>query len=41
MLPNLQPLFDVELVDHTGAPVQLKSAWENGPALIVFLRHYG
>jgi hypothetical protein len=41
MLPDLKPLADLELVDHTGRPVRFGNAWEAGPALLVFLRHYG
>ena len=41
VFPDLKPLANVELVDHTGAPVIFGSAWESGPALLVFLRHYG
>jgi len=41
MLPDLKPLADLELVDHTGAPVRFGTAWEHGPAVLVFLRHYG
>lgn len=41
MLPDLTPLADVALLDHTGAPVKFSSAWADGPAVLVFLRHYG
>ena len=41
MLPDLQPLADLELLDHDGSPVRFGSAWEHHPALLVFLRHYG
>ena len=41
MLPDLKALSDLALVDHTGKPVRFGAAWENGPALFVFLRHYG
>jgi hypothetical protein len=41
MLPDLKPLADLALVDHTGNPVRFGSAWQNGPAVLVFLRHYG
>ncbi len=34
-------LGDIELKDHTGAPVRVGSAWETGPAVLVFLRHFG
>lgn len=32
---------DVELVDHTGQPVRLSTSWANGPAVILFWRHFG
>jgi hypothetical protein len=32
---------DVELLDTSGEPVRLGSLWEEGPAVIVWLRHYG
>ena len=41
MLPDLQPLADLELLDHSGNPVRFETAWENGFALLVFFRHYG
>ena len=41
MLPDLKPLAELKLVDHSGAPVVFGSAWENGPAVLVFLRHFG
>lgn len=41
MLPDLTPIADAQLLDHTGAEVTLKSAWADGPAILVFLRHYG
>ena len=31
--------LDVE--DPTGAPVRVGSAWAEGPAVLVFLRHFG
>ena len=34
-------LADVELPDDEGNPVRLGSLWEEDPALLVFLRHYG
>ena len=41
VLPDLTPLASLELVDHSGAPVKFASAWEHGPAVLVFLRQYG
>ena len=32
---------DVELLDVEGEPVRLGSLWEDGPAVLVWLRHYG
>jgi peroxiredoxin len=32
---------DIELVDHTGKTVRLSTFWANGPALILFWRHFG
>jgi hypothetical protein len=32
---------DYEVLDTDGEPVRLGSLWEEGPAVIVWLRHYG
>ena len=32
---------DMTLPDHDGNPVRIGDAWEDGPAVLVFLRHYG
>ena len=32
---------NVELPDDSGEPVRLGSLWEEGPAVLVWLRHYG
>jgi len=32
---------DLELDDHTGQPVRLSQFWANGPALVLFWRHFG
>jgi hypothetical protein len=32
---------DIILPDTTGAPVRLGSLWATGPAVLVWLRHYG
>ena len=32
---------DYEVLDVNGEPVRLGSLWEEGPAVIVWLRHYG
>ena len=34
-------LADVALPDDAGDEVRLGSLWEEGPAVIVWLRHYG
>lgn len=34
-------LADVTLPDADGSGVRLGSLWERGPAVLVFLRHYG
>lgn len=31
----------IELPDSDGQPVRLGSLWEDGPAVLVWLRHYG
>jgi hypothetical protein len=32
---------DIRLLDVEGKPVRLGSLWEDGPAVLVWLRHYG
>jgi hypothetical protein len=34
-------LADISLPDTDGREVRLGSLWERGPAVVVFLRHYG
>ena len=34
-------LADIGLPDTDGREVRLGSLWEAGPAVLVFLRHYG
>lgn len=34
-------LANVVLPESGGAQIRLGSLWENNPAVIVFLRHYG
>jgi hypothetical protein len=34
-------LADITLPDVDGTPTRLGSLWEAGPAVLVFLRHYG
>jgi hypothetical protein len=36
-----EALADIALPDTDGREVRLGSLWERGPAVIVFLRHYG
>lgn len=31
----------LEIRDADGAPVRVGAAWETGPAILVFLRHFG
>lgn len=35
------PAPDVTLRDAAGAPLSLPTLWQERPALLVFLRHYG
>ena len=34
-------LAGITLPDADGKPTRLGSLWESGPAVVVFLRHYG
>jgi hypothetical protein len=34
-------LADITLIDHEGQPVRLGNYWRDGPAALVFLRHWG
>jgi hypothetical protein len=34
-------LSSVSLPDSQGQEIQLGSLWQEGPAVLVFLRHYG
>jgi len=34
-------LANITLPDTDGKPTRLGSLWEKGPAVLVFLRHYG
>jgi hypothetical protein len=34
-------LAGITLPDPDGNPTRLGSLWESGPAVVVFLRHYG
>ena len=32
---------DLDLLDASGATVRLRETWRDGPALLLFWRHYG
>ena len=34
-------LADIVLPDHEGAEVRLGDLWRDGPAVLIWLRHYG
>jgi hypothetical protein len=34
-------IADIQLLDVSGDPVRLGSLWEDGPVVLVWLRHYG
>ena len=40
-IKRAEELGDVTLESVDGGEVRLGSLWEEGPAVIVFLRHYG
>jgi hypothetical protein len=35
------PAPEVQVLDASGQPVALATAWANGPVLLTFLRHFG
>jgi hypothetical protein len=37
----MSAIADIELLDVKSEPVRLGSLWEDGPAVLVWLRHYG
>ncbi len=41
MTIDTQALGKLDVVDVTGATVRIGSAWAQGPAVLVFLRHFG
>ena len=41
MAIDTQALGAIEVQDPAGAPVRVGSAWAEGPAVLVFLRHFG
>jgi len=38
---NAAAVEDIELLDVNGDPVRIGSLWEDGPVVLVWLRHYG
>jgi hypothetical protein len=40
-LARADALKDIVLLDHDGNEVRLGSLWSEGPAALVWLRHYG
>jgi hypothetical protein len=38
---DTKAIENIELLDTEGQPVRLGSLWEDGPAVLVWLRHYG
>jgi len=41
MAIDTQALGELDVQDVTGAAVRVGSAWAKGPAVLVFLRHFG
>jgi hypothetical protein len=41
MAIDTQALGELEVQDPAGAAVRVGSAWAEGPAVLVFLRHFG
>ena len=41
MAIDTRALGELELRDVDGAPVRVSSIWADGPAVLVFLRHFG
>jgi hypothetical protein len=41
MTIDTQALGELDVQDATGAAVRVGSAWAKGPAVLVFLRHFG
>ena len=39
--PRATALAPIELADPDGRTIRLGSLWQSGPAVLVFLRHYG
>ena len=38
---DIASLGNLSVQDLDGAPVRVGTAWEKGPAVMVFLRHFG
>lgn len=36
-----ESLASIELIDDQGSAVRIGSSWEEQPALLVFIRHFG
>lgn len=41
MAIDTQALGELDVQDVTGVAVRVGSAWARGPAVLVFLRHFG
>jgi hypothetical protein len=41
MAIDTQALGELDVQDVNGASVRVASAWAEGPAVLVFLRHFG
>ena len=41
MKDTARRLASIAITDEAGHPVTMGSAWENLPALLVFIRHFG
>jgi hypothetical protein len=39
--PDTDAIKDIRLLDVDGKRIRLGSLWEDGPAVLVWLRHYG
>lgn len=37
----MDAIADLELTDADGRPVRVADAWATGPAILVWLRHFG
>jgi hypothetical protein len=41
MAIDTEALGEIDVQEVTGASVRVASAWADGPAVLVFLRHFG